>query len=166
MDVSKRWIVILAACALVCTSAPIAAGGGIGGHWKLVEQTYGGGGQNLAPRGDGVHLDIGKGVREGQVSTWLDVAPDDVRPWPALFVRDAPASLEVRSRVIDTRAGEMTAAYRVDSREPGGLVLEIVESYALDGDGAFLVGQVTIEMYRDGERRGGYELHRRFERAP
>ena len=163
---SKRWIAIAALCVFAGASAPVAAGGGLGGHWKLVEQTYGAGDQNLAPRGEGLHLDVGVGVREGQVSTWVDGAPDDVRAWPAIFVRDTPATVEVRTRVVDPRTGTLTATYRVNSREPGGLVLEIEEAYALDPDGAFLAGRVSIEMFRDGEPRGGYELRRRFERAP
>lgn len=155
-----------AALVILVTGAALAAGDGIHGRWTMVEQTYGSGAQNLAPRSEGLHLDVGAGIRDGQVATWIDSAPADVREWPAVFFRGGPVAVELHERVVDQVSGTMTARYRVDSAEPGGLVLEVEESYALDDGGAALVGRVVIEMFRDGEPRGGYELQRRFERVP
>ena len=39
-----------------------------------------------------------------------------------------------------------------------------LESYRVDADGGALVGTMEVRFLRDGEPRGEYVLHRRFER--
>jgi hypothetical protein len=46
------------------------------------------------------------------------------------------------------------------------LVLEVVEEYRVAEGGRYLEGSVRVAFVRDGEARGSYVLHRRFEREP
>jgi len=159
----RRAIAILAA-ALVAVPAVAAPGGPapLTGRWRMVEQTYGRGGQNLASRTAVLHLDIASGPSGPLATTWADDDVAGARPWPAARVGDAFVDVELLAREIDVVAGRLSARYRVGPVEQGGLLLELVEEYAVDQD--VLTGTVRVILSRDGEPRGGYVLHRRYER--
>jgi hypothetical protein len=148
---------------LVMTSA--AASGDLTGRWVLVESTYERGSQNLAPALEGHGLECGSSPGGMRIRTWTGADPDALHDWPAVIVGGRALEAEVLTRRIDPSTGVLEATVRIPARRPGDLTLEVGESYRLAEDGEALTGTVTVRMWRDGEPRGGYVLHRRYARS-
>ncbi len=142
------------------------ADAGLEGRWRLAEQRYERGQANQVDDTDPLVLEVHPGgtglaarVRRGSTGV--------TRPWPAVTLTGSPApatSLIVEEATLDATRGIVRARWRAG--HPGrGIVMHVTEEYALDPGGA-LVGTVTVQLSDDGEDRGAYRLHRRFERAP
>lgn len=133
----------------------------IEGRWVLVEQTYGQGATNLAPRAPALHLDVATGLDAPRVLVWT--GEQEARPWPAVPADGTPAVLEVLAK--DVHADGLHSEYRLSPPSGIGWTLDMTESYALDPDSGELVGKLSVSMSREGEPRGSFVLHRRFERV-
>ena len=157
----KRWILLLAT--LFVVSLPAVAGQALEGRWILTEQTYQGGGRNLAPVDEPVRIEFLPGPTGLTGRVWA--GPEDRRavPWPAIVVEDRVLAVTIRS-LERTPAGGVTVAYTTVPAEGDDMVLEVRETYELVEDGAALEGTVEVRFTGGEFHRGGYTLHRRFER--
>jgi hypothetical protein len=72
--------------------------------------------------------------------------------------------VHVEEQRFSVAGDRVFARYRVDPSPGDDLVLVVTEEYSVVEDGEALVGTVRVEFRRDGEDRGSYLLHRRFER--
>jgi hypothetical protein len=86
--------------------------------------------------------------------------------WPAFDAGSGLLPLQIETRTLGRSSGLVRADYTVEPSPSDGLLLRVVEEYRLAEDGNSLVGEVTVTFLRDGQSRGSYVLHRRFERAP
>ena len=143
----------------------VAHAASVEGRWLLVEETYGNGGLNLRRDKPALTLSF---VREGgRLTAKTRLAPGaPERPWPALIVKDAPAHMTVEEVVIPLIENTVRARYRARAVHDAPAQAEIVEEYSLSEDGRSLIGTVTVTFLQSGQPRGGYVLHRRFERQP
>ena len=147
--------------------APVAfASANLEGRWRLVQQHYGEGEANQAIADLPIRLEFlrDRGNLVGRVRIGEAEAP--ARDWPALEIAGETRTVLLQERRFDETTGEVLARYRLQPAPGDGLVLEITERYRLGGDGQSLVGTVEVDFMRDGERRGGYVLRRRFAREP
>jgi hypothetical protein len=134
------------------------------GRWRLVEQRYQKGEANMMATDSPLRLEFT--VESGRLvgRMWAGDDPGAAVPWPAFGSKPGPASLDVLERSEDLLAGEATVRYEVLPAEGDDLVLEVTESYRVSKDGSALEGTMHVK-FKGGERnRGGYTLHRRFER--
>ena len=169
MGIARR-IVGASLLALLLATAPASAAGAssgsVEGRWILVEQHYGEGRSNLAPDEQPVKLEF---VHEGGRLTgrvWAGAAEAEAVPWPAPPVRGESVQPRVRDFSSSPQLDRVRVEYSVEPSPGDGLVLEVVEEYRLIDDGKALEGSVRVAFVRDGEPRGSFVLHRRFERAP
>jgi hypothetical protein len=150
--------------AVVALAAPSLSGTpSIEGRWVLVEQSYGRGDSNLARRAPDLHLDVIGGLDTTRVLVWSGADDGDALPWPAVVTREAPATLEILEKNVES--GRLHSRYLLRPPTEDGLTLEMVETYTLDPDGGALAGELSVRMFRQGEPRGSFVLHRRFERV-
>ena len=159
-----RWRRAAAAALLGCAAATSAAADPIVGPFVLVEQRYGDGAWNLAASDRPLRLAFRR--EGGALAGWVGAGGADAAAsrWPA-FANDA-GFLPVESVEVteDAAAGEVRARYRVRPSPTDDLVLEIFETYRLVESGKALVGEMTVRFSAGGADRGGFTLHRRFER--
>jgi hypothetical protein len=148
------------------SSAPALCADSVEGRWLLVEQHYGEGRSNLAPDEEPVKLEFLQqgGQLAGRV--WTGAAEEKAVPWPAAPGKQGPVPPRVRSFSSSPRLDSVRVEYSVEPSPGDGLVLEIVEEYRVVDEGRALEGTVRVAFVRDGEPRGSYVLHRRFERQP
>jgi hypothetical protein len=140
--------------------------GTLEGHWVLVEQNYGKGKANFAPLDAPVHLEFVMEGAEMAGKVWQGESRASAAAWPAFDAGGGLLPLQMERRRIDPLAGVARAEYMVQPSPPDGVILEVVEEYRLTDKGDALVGTTTVSFVRDGEPRGSYVLHRRFERRP
>jgi hypothetical protein len=157
---------IAVAATMLLLAGAAAQAGSLEGHWVLVEQNYGKGGSNLAPLERPVHIEF---LTEGSGLTatiWAGEGREAAVSWPAVISPDGLLPIDLKQRRIDRGSGTVRAEYEVRPESSEGLVLRIVEEYRLSEKGAALSGTTEVSFLRDGEPRGSYTLHRRFERRP
>jgi hypothetical protein len=138
----------------------------IEGRWTLVHQSYGRGDANLAETDRPLRLEF---AREGaglSARIWVGDERAEARSWPAWVVEGEALPLEIKQWDVESAAGTVTARYQVQPSQSGKTILDVVEAYHLDKESQELVGAVTVTFLADGEKRGSYVLHRRFERRP
>lgn len=133
------------------------------GRFVLVEQTYQRGERNLAPLDVPVRLEIAATPRGIEGRIWAGEDPAASIRWPAILVEGTALPVEVHS-VRATPTGGVEARYRTRPAAGDDLVLEIREAYEPSPDGNALVGTLEIRFTGGEGNRGGYTLHRRFER--
>jgi len=136
------------------------------GLWTLVHQSYGRGDANLAEKDRPLRLEFareGAGL-SGRIWVGDDVA--EARSWPAWVVEGKALPLEIQRWDVESSTGAVTTRYLVRPSESSELILDVVETYHLDKESGELVGTVTVTFLANGEKRGSYVLHRRFERRP
>lgn len=151
------------ASAVASTAIFAGASGSLDGRWNLVHQAYENGQANLMAGDRAIELSVADGVVTVRSSLAAGLPP---LAWPAFADRDGrPVRAEVASRTVDDANGTLFARYVAWPDPESGVSLTIEESYALDPVTDELRGTVTVGVDRDGERRGGYVLHRRFERV-
>ncbi len=151
----------IAFLAVVGAFAPVHAG--VEGHWVLTEQTYQGGGRNLAPDEEPVRLELASGPGGPSGRLFVGGREAGSLPWPSIVVEGRALPLTLRS-IERTAGGGVTAAYSAVPAEGDDLVLEIRETYEIGETEDILLGTIEVR-FQGGERhRGGYVLHRRFER--
>lgn len=134
------------------------------GRFVLVEQTYERGGRNLAPLDAPVHIEIATSPDGVRARVWAGEDAAASVPWPAILVDGGALPVEIAS-VGRTAAGGIEARYRTRPAAADDVVLEVREVYEPSSDGNALVGTVEIRFTEGEGNRGGYTLHRRFERA-
>lgn len=138
------------------------AAGTVDGRWRLVEQRYGEGSGNLGGLDREIRLVVG-GAPDG---SGIGLLAGEAFPWPSWVVDTGPARVEILERRLDRALGSLSARYLVDAVAGDPLVLEVEERYTLDAAGDALQGEVRVRFRYDGENRGGFTVHRRFEREP
>ncbi len=148
--------------------APLPAPGpGLAGTWTLVEQRYEGGPNNLADPERPLVLEL---LRDGlelavRIRGGGDRDPLEL-PWPAFANDEGPLPVEVVELWRPAGGDRIRARYRVRPSDASDLVLEITEEYALTDGGRALAGRMEVRFTGGEKNRGGYVLHRRFERLP
>ncbi len=145
--------------------APLVLAATAEGTWTLTEQYYAGGQSNLAVADRPVHLALTRGPQGWSGTLWAGDDRAAARAWPA-FVTDAgPLPVEIAEREDDPSGGGVRVRYRVRPSETDDLVLDVTEDYRLSPDGTALEGTMRVDFTGGATNRGGYTLHRRFERA-
>jgi hypothetical protein len=140
----------------------VLAAGPVDGRWRLVEQRYGEGAGNLGELDREIRLIVG-GAPDG---SGIGLLAGEAYPWPSWVADAGPARLEILERRLDRALGSLSVRYLVDAVAGDPLVLEVEERYVLDAAGNALEGEVRVRFRYDGEDRGGFTVHRRFEREP
>lgn len=148
------WIAI--GLILAATVAPAPAS--VEGEWRLVEQFYEAGSNNLAPAAP---VRLGFGADGPRI--WVD--GELAASWPAFAGEDGPVPIELVERVAAPEGRGVSAVYRVYPEGGTEFHLDVTESYTLDEAGEQLAGRLEVRFVRHGEARGAYTLHRRFERV-
>lgn len=148
--------------AAVAALAPVYAG--VEGRWVLIEQTYQEGGRNLAPDEEPVRLELASGPSGPSGRIWVGSSEAASLPWPSIVVEGKPLPVTVRS-LVRTPLGGISVSYAVTPAEGGDLVLEIRETYESGETDDVLFGTIEVRFTGGEHHRGGYTLHRRFERA-
>ena len=146
---------------LLAASSPAAD---LAGTWRMVEQSYGEGSNNLADLSRPLYLELSRTPAGWAGKIWAGdegAAPVD---WPA-FANDLGLLPVELIELEQGRADEVRARYRVRPAENDSLVLEVLEAYRLDDDGA-LRGTLSVKFTTPQGERGSFVLHRRFERVP
>ncbi len=133
------------------------------GRFVLVEQTYERGERNLAPLDAPVRLEIASSPDGLRARVWAGEDAAASLPWPAILVEGGALPVEIAS-VVRTPTGGIEARYRTRPAAGEDVVLEIREAYEPSPDGNALLGTVEIRFTGGEGDRGGYTLHRRFER--
>lgn len=151
----------IAFLAALAAFAPIHAG--VEGRWVLTEQTYQGGGRNLAPDEEPVRLEISIGPTGPSGRIWVGPSKAASFPWPSIVVDGRPLPVTVQS-LGRTAGGGVTVAYSVVPAERDDLVLEIRETFEIGETEEVLLGTIDVRFTGGEFHRGGYTLHRRFER--
>lgn len=139
-----------------------AAAATLEGRWALVEETYGAGGLDLTRNKPRVTIEF---VREsGSLVGRIRLAPEAVAErWPISGPADRPVvAKDVELRIAPQEDG-VRARYLTPENEDR-FRLDVVEEYRVSDDGAFLIGTMTVTFLREGETRGSFVLHRRFQR--
>ncbi len=148
---------------VVALAALASAQAGVEGRWVLAEQTYQDGGRNLAPDEEPLRLELGTGARGPSGRIWVGEAEAESFPWPSIVVERRALPVIVRSLGRTARGG-VEVAYSVVPNEGDDLVLEIREIYELGESENVLLGTIEVRFTGGERHRGGYTLHRRFER--
>jgi len=144
--------------------APAARAASPEGRWLLVEQRYEAGGANMIADGPPLHIEFTTEAGRLTARMWTGSDESVAVSWPSFSASAGPAAQEVRERVADPLTGEVRASYSVRSSPGDDLVLEVTETYRVSKDGASLEGTLRVKFAGGKENRGGYTLHRRFER--
>ncbi len=149
-----HWIAI--GLLLAATVAPGPAS--VEGEWRLVEQFYEAGSNNLAPPA-AVNLAFGAdGPR-----IWVD--GELAASWPAFAGSDGLVPVELLERTASPAGRGVSAVYRVYPEGGTDFHLDVTERYTLEQAGEVLAGILEVRFVRHGQPRGAYTLHRRFERV-
>jgi hypothetical protein len=163
----ERLSAFLAIGLVFCSWAVAApAAGTLEGRWLLVEQHYGKGHADQATKDQPVRLEF---VRDGGTLAgriWAGSEEAVAERWPAMVVDGEPREIRIDEYRTGRDSEWVRATYTVPPRPGDDLVLKIVEEYRVAAEGRELVGTATVSFIRDGEPRGSYVLHRRFERQP
>lgn len=151
---------------LVALAFPTARAGPLEGRWVLVEETYGSGGLNLVRDKPPQTIRF---VREGAALTGrMRLGPDEPEnAWPVFFLeQDGDAASAVEELSFSPAEDHVLARYRTPFVREDKARLDIVEDYRVSEDGKSLVGTVKVTFLHAGEKRGGFVLHRKFEKQP
>ena len=140
----------------------LPAWAGADGRWRLIEQTYQRGGSNLAPVEAPLRLELVLGPDGPQGRIWSGDDPSRSLVWPAFLAGESVRPVTVLER--SAQDGEVAVRYRVQPAPGDDLVLEISERYRASASGDALEGTVEVRFTGGSRNRGGYTLHRRFER--
>jgi hypothetical protein len=156
-----------AACALALAASRLASpalAASPEGRWRLVEQRYEAGTANVMADESPLHLEltIESGRLVGRI--WAGDDPSSAVPWPAFSSKAGSLATEVLERSADPLLGLAAARYRVQPSPGDDLVLDVTESYQVSKDGSALEGTLHVQFTGGDRNRGGYTLHRRFER--
>lgn len=155
-----RGAVAVAIAMVVCAGATRAASPE--GRWRMVEQSYGDGSGNTVREDEPRWLELRRGAQGWSGELQSGSALSEKFVWPAVVTAGRVRPLEqVAIRALADNAVE--ALYRVPPTPGDDLTLEIRERYRLDGPDR-LLGLVEVTFERDGVRRGGYTLRRRYAR--
>ena len=149
---------------LVVSALSVVHAGTIEGRWRLVEQTYGSDGADLAAS---LRLEFSRAA-SGLVGT---VWPEDDRsagaPWPAIFSEGkARVVVDVREIAVTATGDGVRATYAAALPHDPDAELVITEVYRVGSDNETMSGTVTVRILREGRSAGAYTLQRRFERIP
>lgn len=162
-----RHRVVMGLVALAAIGAGHAApAAGIEGRWVLVEQRYENGPANLAVAASPVRLEVSRSRGRLEAWIWAGTERSSAVPWPAFVGDEGPLPTRVAARVLDPVAGEIESRYEVRPSAEDDLVLEIVERYVLASEGSSLTGTMVVRFTGGVSHRGGFTLHRTFEREP
>jgi hypothetical protein len=156
MNMWRRW------GTLAVLSLSLPAWAGADGRWRLVEQTYQRGGNNLAPIEAPVRLEVTLGPDGPTGRIWAGADEGGALAWPAFVTGGSARPVAVLGRAA--RDGAFEVRYRVEPAPGDDLVLDVVERYAAGADGDSLEGTVEVRFTGGSMNRGGYTLHRRFVR--
>lgn len=158
---NSRLYILALACALV---VPLAWSESPAGRWRLVEQNYGDGAGNTIDPDNPHWLELVEGPAGWSGSMQVGSTRAERWDWPSVITEGRQR--ELQQVAIRSVAAEETVevSYRVPPSPGDDLTLLISERYRLGGDDE-LVGVVQVRFERDGEVRGGYTLHRRYERV-
>jgi len=151
---------------LVALSFPTARAGPLEGRWVLVEETYGSGGLNLVRDKPPQTIRF---ARDGAALTGrMRLGPDEPEnPWPVFFLEQGEAAAAVLEELSFSPAEDhVLARYRTPFVREDKTRLDIVEDYHVSEDGESMVGTVKVTFLHAGEKRGGFVLHRKFEKQP
>lgn len=155
------------AAAVIILLAPALAQPPLEGRWVLVEQTYGKGKANLAGQEQPVCLEFyTDGGGQQAARAWRADESSASWGWPVWLAEGKPLPLRLLQRSVDPGAGTVAVRYTVQPSAGDSMVLEVEESYRLEEAGTALVGTVKATFRVGEETRGGFVLHRRFERMP
>jgi hypothetical protein len=162
-SIRARWTVFLLS-GLLLAAASAGTGAGLEGRWRLVEQTYEGGSANLATPEAPVRLEFTRdgGRLSGRI--WAGGDDSQADKWPAFRADAGPVAVRENARTEDEGAGMIEVRYTVQPSDADDLVLAVVERYVLGADGQSLAGTMTVTFTGGETPRGGFTLHRRFER--
>jgi hypothetical protein len=152
-------LALLLACLAPCVFAASPVG-----EWRLVEQRYEAGAANMMAADLPLHLAFTRegGGLAGRI--WAGDDPKVAVSWPAFAADTGPLALEVRDRGEDAATGEVRVRYIVRPSAEDDLVLDVVETYRPSADGTALEGTMRVKFEGGDRNRGGFTLHRRFER--
>jgi hypothetical protein len=164
--ITRHVAILVIALAALCGPPPAVSAGSLEGRWELVEQRYGKGAANQAPREEPVWLEFVQLGERLEASIWVGSSRSQAVAWPALAAEETQLPARVEELATGPLLDRVRAVYTVEPAEGEGTRLEVVESYRLGADGETLEGTVTVSFYRDEKPRGSYVLHRRFERRP
>jgi hypothetical protein len=156
--------VLLALALVLPLSLAASPAADLAGTWRMVEQSYGEGSNNLADLSKPLYLELSRTPAGWAGKIWAGdegAAPVD---WPA-FANDVGLLPVEVVEIVRDEADGLRATYRVRPAENDPLVLEIREDYRLDRDGA-LRGTMHVKFTTPEGERGSFVLHRRFERVP
>lgn len=166
MLLTRPLAMLLATLLALCVCGSVVEAQTVLGEWKLVEQSYGEGQANLiAEEAQQLRIIFVRQGAEIQGRIRTAGGDDPGLPWPRL-VSDVARTVHVEEKRFSAKQDRVRARYRVDPSPGDDLVLIVTEEYSVVEGGAALVGTVRVEFERDGQDRGSYLLHRRFERAP
>jgi hypothetical protein len=141
-----------------------AVSGHLVGRFKLIDQTYEGGQANIAVAETPVHVEFT--LEGGRLAGRIWAGGDDSKAdsWPAFRSDAGPLAVREISRTEDDGAGAIEVRYTVQPSADDDLVLDVTERYQLSADGNSLAGTMRVSFTGGDTNRGGYTLHRRFER--
>jgi hypothetical protein len=135
------------------------------GRWKLVEQSAGSGGANVASPEAPLRLEFRLSGSSPAGRIWTAEEKPRPFPWPSFSMGSGSAPVEIEQLIFAPAGDSARTVYRV--KMPGGdSVLRVEEEYRLSDGGRALAGTVSVTSLEEGAARGTYRIHRRFEREP
>jgi hypothetical protein len=132
------------------------------GRWILVEETYGAGGADLTRHKPPLTIEFARegGSLAGTIRESPAVA---AQRWPIAGPAGAPIAAGDLEVALGPGEDRVRARYLTPENDDR-FRLHVVEEYRVSEDGAYLIGTMTVTFLREGEPRGSFVLHRRFER--
>jgi hypothetical protein len=141
---------------------PAAGSPDLAGSWRLVEQNYGEGSNNLIRHLPGtLRLQISHGPEGWSAFIRSDAGGPQDLVWPAFVNEQGVRQVLLVDRQIEDH--HLFALYEVVISPEESMHMRIREDYRIEEAGE-LVGVVDVRLVRDGRDEGGFVLYRRFER--
>ena len=129
--ITRHIAILVIALAGLCGSTPGLAAGTLEGRWELVEQHYGEGRANQAPREEPVWLEFSHDGEKLNASIWVGTSRAQAVPWPALAGDEAQLTVRVEESSASPLLDRIRAVYTVEPAPGDSTVLEVVEVYQL-----------------------------------
>ena len=146
----------------VCPVVTPAGSPDLTGTWRLVEQNYGEGSNNLVRHMPGtLRLQITHGPAGWSAFIRSDAGGPQDLVWPAFINQQGVRRILLEERQIER--DRLFAVYEVVISTEESMNMQIREDYRIDEAGE-LVGVVDVRLVRDERDEGGFVLYRRFER--